>query len=98
MDDILPPHNFFPDYSSLTGDRRLDRRAQDLFTRLSEQPASNISNLSSNRAEQIGYYRLLENEKFTEASLIEELVGRVKPLVAGRDVLCNECPLTKNGT
>ena len=98
MDDILPPHNFFPAYSSLTEDRRLGRRAQDLFTRLSEQPASNISKLSSNRAEQIGYYRLLENEKFTKASLIEELVGRVKPLVAGRDVLCNECPLTKNGT
>ena len=90
MDDILPAHNFSPDYSSLTGDSRLNRRAQDLFVRLSEQPASNISKLSSNRAEQIGCYRLLENEKFTESSLIEELVGRVKPLVAGRDVLCIE--------
>ena len=90
MDDILPAHNFSPDYSSLTGDSRLNRRAQDLFVRLSEQPASNISKLSSNRAEQIGYYRLLENEKLTESSLIEELVGRVKPLVAGRDVLCIE--------
>ena len=74
MDDILPAHNFSP----------------DLFVRLSEQPESNISKLSSNRAEQIGYYRLLENKKFTESSLIEELIGRVKPLVAGRDVLCIE--------
>ena len=90
MNDILPPNKFFPDYSSLTGDKRLDRRAQDLFVRLSEQPASNISKLSSNRAEQIGYYRLLENEKLTESSLIEELVGRVKSLVAGRDILCIE--------
>lgn len=90
MDDILPPANFFPDYTGLTGDRRLDRRAQNLFVRLSQQPASNISKLSSDRAEQVGYYRLLENEKLTEGSLIEELVGRIKPLVAGRDVLCIE--------
>ncbi|RNI37313.1 IS4 family transposase [Hanamia caeni] len=80
--------NFIADYRGLTGDRRLDKRAQNLWNSLCRRPGSSISKLSDNRAEQIAYYRLLENEKLAEEDLINELTGRMKPLAKGRDLLC----------
>ena len=88
MDEKLSPSYFTANYKGLTGDKRLDKRAQTLSKILSQNPCSTISKLSSSRAEQIGYYRLLENEKLTEEGLIKELTSRVSCLVAGRDVLC----------
>ena len=87
--DISPKH-FMANYAGLTGDKRLDKRAQSLWESLNNQPSSTISKLSSSRAEQVAYYRLLENEKLTEKDLINELTARVSPLVAGRDLLCIE--------
>lgn len=82
--------NFIANYEGMTGDKRLDARAQSLWNSLCRQPSSTISKLSSTRSEQIAYYRLLENEQVTEQGLIEELTGRMKPLAAGRDLLCVE--------
>jgi Transposase DNA-binding len=90
MDENSSPLHFIADYEGLTGDKRLDKRAQALYKTLNQNPCSTISKLSSSRAEQISYYRLLENEKLTEDGLISELTSRVSSLVAGRDVLCVE--------
>lgn len=90
MELNLSPIHFIANFASMTGDKRLDERAQSLWKSLSNNPSSNISKLSSNRAEQVGYYRLLENEKFEEGAIIKELTGRVSPIVVGRDVLCIE--------
>ena len=87
--DISPKY-FMANYEGLTGDKRLDKRAQSLWESLNDRPGSTISKLSSSRAEQVAYYRLLENGKLTEQDLINELTARVAPLVAGRDVLCIE--------
>jgi hypothetical protein len=88
MDKDVSATSFFPDYEGLTGDKRLDARANALWGKLAQSPSSTISSLSESRAEQVAYYRLLENEKLSERALIEELVSRVAPLVKGRDVLC----------
>jgi hypothetical protein len=90
MECNISPLNFIANYKGMTGDKRLDARAQSLWNSLSKQPGSTISKLSSNRAEQVAYYRLLENEKLTEQDLINELTNRVSLLVAGRDLLCIE--------
>jgi hypothetical protein len=90
MNRDISPLNFIANYQGLTGDKRLDARAQSLWNSLSRQPGSTISKLSSNRAEQVAYYRLLENEKLMEEDLINELTGRTSLLVAGRDILCLE--------
>jgi hypothetical protein len=90
MEYNISPLNFTANYKGMTGDKRLDARAQSLWNSLSKQPGSTISKLSSNRAEQVAYYRLLENEKLTEQDLINELTKRVSPLVVGRDLLCIE--------
>lgn len=86
----LSPKQFIANYNGLTGDKRLDERAQSLWQSLNNCPSSTISKLSSSRAEQVAYYRLLENEKLTEQGLINELTSRVTPLVTNRDVLCIE--------
>ncbi len=90
MEVDLSPIHFMANYKGMTGDKRLDARAQGLWTSLSKHPGSTISKLSSSRAEQVAYYRLLENEKLDENDLIKELTGRVSSLVVGRDVLCME--------
>ena len=79
-----------PNYEGLTGDSRLDKRLKSLCNQLSKTPCSTISALSDNRAEQVAYYRLLENEKLTEDDLIKELTSRVSGLVENRHVLCIE--------
>lgn len=86
----ISPVNFMANYGGMTGDKRLDSRTQQLWQSLSKQPCSTISRLADSRAEQVAYYRLLENEKLTEQGLIEELTGRMKPLAVGRDLLCVE--------
>ena len=90
MEVNISPLNFISNYEGITGDKRLDARAQKLWNNLSRQPGSTISKLSSNRAGQVDYYRLLENEQLSEQGLINELTSRVLPLVAGRDLLCVE--------
>ena len=62
MEVNISPLSFIANYKGMTGDKRLDARAQSLWSRLSKQPGSTISKLSSSRAEQVAYYRLLENE------------------------------------
>lgn len=88
MSKNISPSHFIADYKGLTGDKRLDARAQALWQSLSKNPGSVISRLSTDRAGQVAYYRLLENEKLSEQNLIEELTCRVSPLVSGRDILC----------
>lgn len=90
MEATLSPSNFIANCKGMTGDKRLDRRAQSLWNSLCRQPGSAISKLSSTRAEQVAYYRLLENEKLTEKGLINELTGRMQSLAVGRDLLCIE--------
>lgn len=88
MEELSSPLHFVADYRDLTGDKRLNDRAKALFDRLSLSPGSVIRKLSDDRAEQVAYYRLLENERLSEGALIEELTSRVVPLVTGRDILC----------
>ncbi len=90
MDMNISPLNFITTYEGMTGDKRLDARAQQLWNRLSKQPGSAISKLSTNRAEQVAFYRLLGNDKLTEEGLINELTHRMKHLAIGRDLLCIE--------
>jgi hypothetical protein len=90
MNNNISPLHFVANYKGLTGDKRLDARARSLWSNLCRHPISNISKLSADRAEQVGFYRLLENEKLTEDGLIDELVGRMKGLATGRNVLCIE--------
>lgn len=95
----ISPEYFIPDYTDLTNDKRLDVRLKQLSNSLCNRPGSNISQLSEGRADQIAYYRLLENEKLTEAALMDELTGRMGNLCAGRNLLCiqDTCEINLSG-
>lgn len=95
----ISPEYFIPDCTDLTNDKRLDVRLKQLSNSLCNRPGSNISQLSEGRADQIAYYRLLENEKLTEAALMDELTGRMGNLCAGRDLLCiqDTCEINLSG-
>jgi len=88
MKDLLDPKTMIPNHNGLTGDARLDKRAKLLWNQLSKTPHSSISALTDSRSEQVGNYRLLENENFTEQQIINELSSRVSGLVTCRHVLC----------
>ena len=90
MDKSVSPISFKANYEGMTGDKRLDARVQSLWNSMCMQPGSTIRKLSSTRAEQVAYYRLLENDKLEEEGLISELTGRMRPLATGRDLLCIE--------
>ncbi|MGE5353817.1 MAG: IS4 family transposase [Acidobacteriota bacterium] len=58
---------------SLFNDRRLDRRFFQLVEKVAEGESVNISKISSGRSQQISFYRLLGNDKLSEAKIIRTI-------------------------
>ena len=87
MNSISPIH-FFPDYTGKFGDKRLEDRARNLWSRLSERSSSSIRQISTNKAEQKAFYRFLNNGSVKEDALIEESSARMGKLSNGRHLLC----------
>ena len=88
MNDNIDPIGFFPDYTGCFNDLRLERRAKELWRKLSLHPSSTIRKLSKTTAEQKAYYRFLNNEKVEEEQLICEATVRMRQLAKGRHLLC----------
>jgi len=88
MNDNLDPTGFFPDYTGCFNDIRLERRAKELWRKLSLHPSSSIRKISKNTAEQKAYYRLLNNERLEEEQLILESTARMSNLSKGKHLLC----------
>jgi hypothetical protein len=88
MIETIHPSIFFPDYTGHFGDLRLERRAKELYTKLSKHPSSTIRQLASNKAEQKSYYRFLNNDAVKEDSLVQESSNRMSRLAKGRHLLC----------
>jgi Tfp pilus assembly protein PilN len=63
------------------GDQRLRRRVEQLRTVMVEQQRVSVAGLAGSRAEQIAYYRLLSNERVSEAALVEILAARARAAV-----------------
>jgi len=78
------------DYRECFNDKRLERRGLQLSGRLfsGSTRVRVIQQIAFSRAEQKGFYRFLNNEKTTEASLIKEMSNRCGKSVSGRVVLC----------
>lgn len=88
MEEIINPHNFYPDYTGKLGDLRSERRGMKLWGKLSMHPSSTIRQLAGNKAEQKAYYRFLNNDNIKEESLINESSHRMGKLSKGRHLLC----------
>lgn len=80
--------NSLPDFKGALGDARLEKRASDALRQIVRGRNSSIKAISSNRAEQVGVYRLLENDLFSEDAIIATLMSKCSELVSDRNVLC----------
>jgi hypothetical protein len=74
-------------YTSRFGDKRIERRGEELNQRIFQSGRSSIQGLSLSRAEQKAFYRLLHNSKVSESKLVEELSCRCGASAEGRIVL-----------
>lgn len=75
-------------YTGYINDRRLVNRGHAFWRKLSLTPCSSIRRFSGDPAEQMGYYRFLNDPRVKESDLVEEAAGRMKPLCTGRHLLC----------
>jgi len=74
-------------YTNRFGDKRIERRGEELSKRLFQSGRSCIQGLSFSRAEQKAFYRLLHNNKVSERKLVEELSHRCSASAEGKVVL-----------
>lgn len=74
-------------YEGKFGDKRLERRANQLSALLYFGRTSSIHEITSTEAEQKGAYRFLANEKVKEKHLIDSLVERSSYLCSAKHVL-----------
>lgn len=80
--------NSFPDFNGSFGDKRIDKRATEALNKLVLGRSSSIRQITHKRAEQKAFYRLLDNEKFSEQNIERSMVKRCGQLCEGRHVLC----------
>jgi hypothetical protein len=74
-------------FAGCFGDIRLDRRGQQLHSRLFSNATRSIQAMSANRAEQKAFYRFLHNNKVSEAKIIKQLTAHCAQQTAGKVVL-----------
>lgn len=63
------------------------KKGAALYVSMSQAQSVNIRAMSRNRAEQVGYYRLLENENVSVSELVRRAADHCQRQVAGRHVL-----------
>jgi len=99
MSKDIHPQAFFPDFTGRLGDFRLERRAGELWNKLSQHPSSTIRQIAQNPAEQKAFYRLLNNDKVQEEELIKESSFRIGKLAKSRHLLCiqDTCEVNLSG-
>jgi hypothetical protein len=77
----------FPDFSGAFGDKRIESRATKALNKLTLGRTSSIRSITESAAEQRSFYRLFNNESFTEQSIEKSIVSRCGELCKGRHVL-----------
>lgn len=66
---------------------QIGKKGAALYAAISQHQTVNIRQISQNWAEQIGYYRFLENEKVTISELVRSLSDHCSQQVEGRHIL-----------
>ncbi len=80
--------NSFPSFEGSFGDKRIEKRAADVLNKLTLGRNSSLRQITSTDAEQKSFYRLFNNESFTESAIEQSIVQRCGELSEGRHLLC----------
>ncbi len=78
----------FPDFTDAFGDKRIDNRARQVLQTLTKGRNSSIRQITSSDAEQKSFYRLFNNESFSEEKIKESIVNCCGKLCSDRHLLC----------
>ncbi|WP_419699540.1 IS4 family transposase [Mucilaginibacter sp. NFX135] len=82
------PINSNPDFKGAFGDKRIERRATDALRKLTTGRNSSLRQITETDAEQKSFYRLFNNESFSESAIEKSIVDRCRRLSSGRHLLC----------
>lgn len=66
---------------------QIDKKGAALYEALCQHQSVKIRQISRNRAEQVGYYRFLENENVTVSELVQSISEHCQQNVEERHVL-----------
>jgi hypothetical protein len=80
--------NSFPDFSGSFGDKRIDQRAAQALQKLTLGRSSSLRQVTKTEAEQKSFYRLFNNESFSEQAIEQSIVNRCGQLCKNRHLLC----------
>ena len=80
--------NSFPDFLGSFGDKRTDKRAKQVLQKLTIGRSSSLRQVTGSEAEQKSFYRLFNNESFSEQAIEQSIVKRCGQLCNGRHLLC----------
>lgn len=80
--------NSFPDFSGSFGDKRIEKRTVQALQKLTVGRSSSIRQVTATEAEQKSFYRLFNNESFSEQSIEQSIIGRCGQLCKDRHLLC----------
>lgn len=80
--------NSFPDFNGSFGDKRIEKRAAQALQKLTTGRSSSLRQVTESDAEQKSFYRLFNNESFSEQGIEQSIVKRCFELCKGRHVLC----------
>lgn len=80
--------NSFPDFTDSFGDKRIEKRATQVLQKLTVGRSSSLRQITENEAEQKSFYRLFNNESFSERAIEQSIVKRCGDFCKGRHLLC----------
>lgn len=78
----------FPDFSGSFGDKRIAKKAAQVLQKLTLGRNSSLRQITESESEQKSFYRLFNNESFSEEGIEQSIVKRCSELCAGRHLLC----------
>jgi len=82
------PINTNPDFEGVFGDKRIGKRATQVLRRLTTGRSSSLREITANESEQRSFYRLFNNESFSESGIAKSIIERCRALSPGRHLLC----------
>ena len=80
--------NSFPDFNGFFGDKRIEQRAGEVLAKLTTGRNSSLRQVSQDEAQQKSFYRLFNNDSFSEQAIEQSIVKRCGDLCKGRHLLC----------
>ncbi|WP_183583950.1 IS4 family transposase, partial [Mucilaginibacter lappiensis] len=85
MDELV---NSNPDFAGSFGDKRIGKRARQVLRKLTIGRSSSLREITEDESEQRSFYRLFNNESFSESGIIKSITDRCSALSTGRHLLC----------